>query len=112
MAEWLLCLKRKMDDFYTDLTPYYHLIFEDWDKSIAWQANQISDIIRDGWGSDVETILDASCGIGTQAIGLAQKGFRVTASDLAPGPIERAIAEASAREVDMSVAQIGGIITS
>jgi 2-polyprenyl-3-methyl-5-hydroxy-6-metoxy-1,4-benzoquinol methylase len=46
------------------------------------QAGHLTAIIGERWGSDVRTILDVVCGIGTQSIGLARKGFTVTASDL------------------------------
>ncbi|CAM5657597.1 Methyltransferase type 11 OS=Streptomyces griseorubiginosus OX=67304 GN=AQJ54_23170 PE=4 SV=1 [Streptomyces griseorubiginosus] len=42
-------------------------------------------------------ILDCSCGIGTQAIGLALAGHRVVGSDLSPVAAARAAAEASVR---------------
>jgi SAM-dependent methyltransferase len=42
-------------------------------------------------------VLDVSCGIGTQAIGLARRGFQVTGSDLSAGAIARATAEAKQR---------------
>jgi SAM-dependent methyltransferase len=50
-------------------------------------------------------MLDVSCGIGTQAIGLSKHGFDVTASDLSPMAIERATIEAKRRnvEIDFSV---------
>jgi len=72
-----------MAEFYDQLAPLYHLIFQDWDRSIARQAQQLTELIRNEWGLGIETALDVSCGIGTQAIGLAQRGFRVTESDLA-----------------------------
>ncbi|HTF64359.1 MAG TPA: class I SAM-dependent methyltransferase [Edaphobacter sp.] len=43
-------------------------------------------------------MLDVSCGIGTQAIGLAKNGFQVTASDVSERAIERAILEAKRHE--------------
>ena len=91
-----------MADFYDQLARFYHLIFQDWDKSIARQAKQITEIIRSEWGSGIETVLDVSCGIGTQAIGLAKSGFRVTASDLSSEEISRAKREAAARNVDIA----------
>jgi glycine/sarcosine N-methyltransferase len=42
-------------------------------------------------------VLDASCGIGRQAIGLAQAGFAVTATDISPASVERCAREAAAR---------------
>ena len=47
-------------------------------------------------------LLDCSCGIGTQAIGLALMGHRVHATDLSPVSIECARAEAERLEVDLS----------
>jgi glycine/sarcosine N-methyltransferase len=43
----------------------------------------------------VRTILDATCGIGTHAIGLALRGYEVTATDLSPASVERAGREAA-----------------
>lgn len=62
-------------DFYDQLTPSYHLIYPDWNASIEWQAAALDDIIQEFWPAGVTTILDAACGIGTQAIGLAQRGY-------------------------------------
>ena len=94
-----------MDDFYDRLAPLYDLIFPDWDASIERQAGQLAGIIGERWGAGVRTILDVACGIGTQSIGLARKGFAVTASDLSAGAVERARVEARRRgvEIDFSV---------
>jgi len=92
-------------DFYDRLAPYYHLIFQDWEAGIQRQADRLGRVIEDVWGEQVHSILDVSCGIGTQAIGLAGKGFAVTASDLSEGAVERARREAAARglAIDFSV---------
>ena len=94
-----------MSDFYDRMASLYHLIFADWDASIERQAGQLSSIIHERWGAGSQTILDVSCGIGTQAIGLAKRGFVVTASDLSAEAIARAKAEAQHRavEIDFSV---------
>src|ERR1700722_7818888 len=89
-----------MDDFYDQLAPLYHLIFQDWDASIALQGEQLSRILRTEW-PDCHRVLDVSCGIGTQAIALALKGYLVTGSDLSAAAIERARREASARSVQI-----------
>jgi SAM-dependent methyltransferase len=90
-----------MSDFYNDLAPHYHLLFEDWDAGIARQGRHLSAIIREHWPS-ASSILDVSCGIGTQAIALAANGFRVTASDLSAGAIERASSESQKRGQNIS----------
>ena len=48
------------------------------------------------------TLLDCSCGIGTQAIGLALQGLQVLATDLSPVSIDCARDEAARLEVDMT----------
>jgi 2-polyprenyl-3-methyl-5-hydroxy-6-metoxy-1,4-benzoquinol methylase len=75
-------------DFYDQLAPYYHLVYRDWETGITAYADTLANLIRAHWGEQVKTILDVSCGIGTQAIGLALRGFAVTASDIAPRAIE------------------------
>jgi SAM-dependent methyltransferase len=85
--------------FYDQLSPFYDLIYPDWDASVRRQASQLDSVIRELWGSRVQTILDAACGIGTQAIGLAQLGYHVTGSDISPAPLERAKQEARERSI-------------
>ncbi|MFC8431260.1 class I SAM-dependent methyltransferase [Streptomyces sp. NPDC057253] len=80
-------------DFYDSLAPDYHRIFADWDASMARQAAALGALV----GSGPHRVLDCSCGIGTQAIGLALAGHRVVGSDLSPVAAARAAAEATAR---------------
>jgi SAM-dependent methyltransferase len=86
-------------DFYNRLSPFYRLIYPDWDASVQRQASQLDAVIREVWGRQVKTVLDATCGIGTQAIGLSQLGYSVTASDISPRPLERAQQEAARRKL-------------
>ena len=100
--------KGDIKNFYTKLTPFYHLIYQDWEKSIENQAGRLDSIIKENWGDNVSSVLDVSCGIGTQSLGLAGLGYRVTASDLSPGAVERAKKEAEKRglEISFSVADM------
>ena len=86
-------------DFYDQLSPFYHLIYPDWEANVQRQAVQLDAVVREIWGTHVRTVLDATCGIGTQAIGLAQLGYSVTASDISPRPVQRAKQEAVKREL-------------
>jgi SAM-dependent methyltransferase len=97
------------EDFYDALAPFYHLIFPDWDASIARQAAALDEVIRAELGPAAErTVLDVACGIGTQALGLAALGYRVTASDLSPAAVARLKVEAARRwtAIDAKVADM------
>src|SRR5262245_17259409 len=91
-----------MDDFYDQLSPFYHLLYKDWEAGMLWQGECLRSIIRTQWGEQVQSILDVSCGIGTQSLALARLGFQVTASDLSPKAIVRARTEAAGRHLSIS----------
>ncbi|MGW3283543.1 class I SAM-dependent methyltransferase [Streptomyces sp. NPDC001002] len=84
-------------EFYDDLARDYHLMFRDWDASMAYQAEVLGGLLRRSLGAGAHAVLDCSCGIGTQAIGLALAGHRVVGSDVSPVAAARAAAEAVAR---------------
>jgi SAM-dependent methyltransferase len=94
--------------FYDGLAPLYHLIFADWDASVTRQATILDRLIRRVWSDSVTSVLDVACGIGTQALGLAQLGYNVTASDLSPEMVARTNHEATQRglAIDASVADM------
>ncbi|MWV44309.1 methyltransferase domain-containing protein [Paenibacillus sp. HJL G12] len=84
-------------EFYNELSETYHLIFNDWYQAVQWQGDFFNGFIRLHVLPKDEgeiKLLDASCGIGTQALGLAQHGFTITATDLSPKSVERAKREA------------------
>lgn len=93
-------------DFYDQFTPWYHVIFEDWNASIGRQGEQLKKIIQ-SYCEEVSRVLDVSCGIGTQAIGLAKEGYRMTASDLSANAVERARREAEERGLTEIVFSVG-----
>lgn len=90
-------------EMYDDLAAYYHLIFENWDASMARQAAALGPLIENACGKNPARILDAACGIGTQAIGLALRGHAVTGSDLSPAAVARARVEIAARNLAVPV---------
>lgn len=87
--------------FYDELAPLYHLIFEDWDATVARQGAALSSIIVEYWGADAHAVLDAALGIGTQALALLARGFSVIGSDLSVGAVTRARREAAVRHVPL-----------
>jgi SAM-dependent methyltransferase len=77
------------------LAPDYHYIYADWKASIQRQSQALHALIQREAKFPAKTLLDCSCGIGTQVIGLAQLGYEVHATDLSPKAIERAQVEAA-----------------
>jgi glycine/sarcosine N-methyltransferase len=81
--------------FYDGLAEDYQAIFADWDSSVVRQGEIIDEVIRAAMPEGASSVLDATCGIGTQAIGLALRGYEVTATDLSGAAIARAEREAA-----------------
>jgi glycine/sarcosine N-methyltransferase len=81
--------------FYDTLADSYHLILNDWSASRTWQGVLFDRLIGEALGAGPKDVLDASCGIGTQALGLAAHGHRVFASDISPASVARAEHEAA-----------------
>jgi len=91
-------------DFYDRLAPYFHLLYANWEASITRQSQGLSRVLDEFGVGPGSAVLDAACGIGTQALGLAQLGYEVTASDLAPAAVARARVEAEARGLSIAFA--------
>ncbi len=93
---------------YDEIATLYHLVYPDWNAAIAQQAAALDAIIRKHVGPAPRSILDVSCGIGTQALGLAALGHAITASDLSSAAVERARREAAQRNlaIDFTVADM------
>ena len=93
-------------DFYDGLASTYHLVYGgEWDSAVERHGAALDRIIRDVLPG-AKDVLDCSCGIGTQAIGLALLGYRVHGTDISRGEIERARMEAErlGASVDFGVA--------
>jgi SAM-dependent methyltransferase len=85
-----------VEQFYDQLAADYHFIFADWKQSLQRQAGILSKLIEILKGAPPLSVLDCTCGIGTQAIGLALRGFTVHATDLSAEAVKRARREAAA----------------
>jgi glycine/sarcosine N-methyltransferase len=94
--------------FYDDLAADYHLMYADWHASVRHQGAILTKLFHAHRIPDSSTVLDCSCGIGTQAIGLALNGYIVRATDLSERAVERAKREALLFdvEIDFGVADV------
>lgn len=92
--------------FYDEPAADYNLLYADWDASVAAQGAALDGLISDALGREAGAfdVLDCSRGIGTQAIGLAALGHRVTGTDLSPVAAARAAREAVARGLSLTTA--------
>src|SRR5437868_13398648 len=89
--------------FYDSLSFHYHLIFANWRETVFRHSEILDKLIRTQINvSSATSLLDCSCGIGTQAIGLALRGYRVHASDISSKAVERAQKEAQPLNVSMT----------
>ncbi len=77
--------------FYDDLAADYHLLFDDWYEAVRRQGTVLHRLL----GGGQLRILDVSCGIGTQSLGLAALGHAVTGRDASPASVTRARREAN-----------------
>lgn len=82
--------------FYDETAGDYHLWYRDWDAELEREGLNLRRYLRP---HNVQTVLDASCGPGTQAIALARLGFTVTAADPSPRLLERARQHAAQYDV-------------
>ena len=87
--------------FYDNMASRYDRLFDDWQAATREQAALLAGLFG-AYGFDRGAqILDCACGIGTQAIGLAEAGYTVTGSDLSDGALCEARARAAKRGVGL-----------
>jgi SAM-dependent methyltransferase len=85
--------------FYDSLADDYDALFDEWWAGARWQARIVDAILHRAGVSPPARLLDCACGIGTQALPLAVRGYDVTATDIAAVAVERAQREADARGI-------------
>jgi SAM-dependent methyltransferase len=91
-----------VSSFYDGLAADYHLVYGDrWDDAVARQGAALDRLIRHE-RPGAQDVLDCTCGIGTQAIGLALHGYRVHGTDISERSVERARDEAGRLGVDVA----------
>ena len=91
-------------EFYDRLSPEYRdSMGWDWESTARSEGATLHRFLENELGRKGPcTLLDCTCGIGTQAIGLALLGHEVHASDLSPVSVERARREAAGFGVSMN----------
>lgn len=92
----------ELESFYDELADDYKLVYRDWQASLKRQAAELDAVLRRSVDGEVRTVLDAACGIGTQAIGLAEIGYSVTAADISQASIDRAAEESRSRGLEIN----------
>jgi glycine/sarcosine N-methyltransferase len=93
--------------FYDGLADTYHALYPDWRNAGMAQAEALRRLLS-RWHRGPADIADVACGIGTQLIGLASLGHRVTGSDISARAVSRARRECAAAGVraDLLVADM------
>lgn len=92
-------------DYYDYFADKYHIMLKDWNLKIRTQGKILKHIIEKFSCRAVNTILDCTCGIGIQALSLAQEGYCVTGSDLSINELDVAKKEAKKRNLDINFIQ-------
>jgi len=88
--------------FYNSMASQYDKLFLDWQAASHEQALILDKIFKNN-GFDLNAnILDCACGIGTQAIGLAALGYKLTASDISDEELTQAKERAANNNVSIS----------
>ncbi len=87
--------------FYDDLADEYEFILADWSAAVVAQGVTLERLLVGQGVPPPATVLDCTAGIGTQAIGLALRGYRVHGTDLSDGAVRRARREAVRYGVDV-----------
>jgi SAM-dependent methyltransferase len=93
---------------YDEWAADYHAAHANWDEAITQHGRALRDVLACCGVAPPARVLDCTAGIGTQALGLADAGYEVSASDLSPVQIRRLQHEADARGlmIDAAVADL------
>jgi SAM-dependent methyltransferase len=97
-------MAKPVTEFYDSLSPEYRYNMGwDWEAVMREEGATLDGFLENQVGCPGPySLLDCSCGIGTQAIGLALQGHQVHATDLSPVSIDCARKEATDLGVEMT----------
>jgi 2-polyprenyl-3-methyl-5-hydroxy-6-metoxy-1,4-benzoquinol methylase len=87
--------------FYDDLASHYTKMFQNWQESTKEQAEFLDELFSANGFNKEARVLDCACGIGTQALGLAELGYNVSASDISSKAVVEAKWEAIRRNLNV-----------
>lgn len=88
--------------FYDNLASDYDKLFYNWQDTTKEQALILDNLFNEYGYDNKSHILDCACGIGTQAIGLANLGYHVVASDISSEEIKQARKRAENQNTDIT----------
>ncbi len=97
-------MSESVTEFYDRLSPvFHHNIGYDWEAGVRWEGEWLDRFLAEQLGGPGPwSVLDCSCGIGTQAIGLALHGHKVHATDLSSVSVDCARRESTEFGVAMT----------
>jgi glycine/sarcosine N-methyltransferase len=99
------------ESFYDGLAEDYHALFDDWWTAAQWHGGVVASVLAARGVAPPASVLDCTCGIGTQVLPLAALGYRVTGTDVSALAVARARREADARgiTVDLATADVRSV---
>jgi glycine/sarcosine N-methyltransferase len=91
-------------------------MFRDWWASANRQGEIVGALLARHGVEPPATVLDCTCGIGTQALPLAVRGYRMVGSDYSAAAIARATSVAAKRNipirlVEADVRRLGEVVS-
>ena len=97
-------MSESVTEFYDRLSPvFHHNMGHDWEAGVRWEGEWLDHFLAEQLrGPGPWSVLDCSCGIGTQAIGLALQGHKVHATDLSSVSVDCARRESTEFGVAMT----------
>jgi len=87
---------------YDAIARHYRLLYADWAESARRQSSALGSLLAANGAAPGDAVLDCACGIGTQALGLAEQGYRLSCSDPSRVSVAELRREARRRRLDVA----------
>jgi glycine/sarcosine N-methyltransferase len=101
-AAMMASFTRETLGYYQRVAACYSDTVPDWLGAVGRQALSLDSLLTSLVGHGPLSILDCTCGIGTQTLGLAARGHRVVGTDVSSAAIDEARAHADRLGLDVS----------